>query len=130
MEHRPFTAAYGQSNRSDPRVGPSGDPSEPLRRPGFRSFVELDHGGGNPLQGYFESLLRRKWLMLGVFFFPIVGAVVYLTNAAPVFTSVATIELEEKTVKNNERLYGNTEYGQSQNVSFDPVGSPEVQEPR
>jgi len=66
------------------------------------------------LQDYLDIVLRRIWVVAAIFAIVIVITVVYVFTRTPLYTSVATVELEEKSAKSRDKdsVYGTPEYDQ------------------
>lgn len=66
------------------------------------------------LQDYIDIILRRIWIVAAIFVVAMLITVVYVFTRTPLYTSVATIELEEKGSKTRDKdsVYGAAEYDQ------------------
>jgi polysaccharide biosynthesis transport protein len=66
------------------------------------------------LQDYIDVILRRIWVVAAILAIVVVITVVYVFTRTPLYTSVATIELEEKSSKSRDKdsVYGTPEYDQ------------------
>ena len=73
---------------------------------------DRDGDSGKTLRDYIEVIVRRRWAVFIVFVVIFLIAVVYTFSVTPLFSSVATIEFEEKKPKQEDRVYGNPEYDQ------------------
>ncbi len=76
---------------------------------GFDSLLETERS----LKDYLHLVVERKWLVLALFVFGFLASALYAFLATPVYTSVTSIEIEEKRVKPNQML-GSEEYVQFQ----------------
>ena len=79
--------------------------------PRFRSD-DTDADSAKTLRDYIEITIRRRWVVLAVFIAIFLVSAVYTFSRTPIFSSVATIEFEEKKPKQEDRVYGNPEYDQ------------------
>jgi polysaccharide biosynthesis transport protein len=66
------------------------------------------------LQDYVEVILRRGWVLTIVFAIVVAITVVYAFTRTPLYTSVTSVELEEKSskAKDKDSVYGQAEYDQ------------------
>jgi hypothetical protein len=73
---------------------------------------DRDGDSGKTLRDYIEVIVRRRWVAFIVFVLIFLIAAAYTFSVTPLFSSVATIEFEEKKPKQEDRVYGNPEYDQ------------------
>ena len=76
------------------------------------SSDDRDGDSGKTLRDYIEVIVRRRWAVFIAFVVIFLIAVAYTFAVTPLFSSVATIEFEEKKPKQEDRVYGNPEYDQ------------------
>ena len=60
------------------------------------------------LRDYINVILRRVWVVVAVFISVVLITVIYAWTRTPLYTSVATVELEEKSakIKDRDSVYG------------------------
>ena len=66
------------------------------------------------LRDYTDVVLRRVWTVIAVFFVAVLIAAIYAWTRTPHYTSTATVELEERGSKNNDKegVIGRPDYDQ------------------
>lgn len=66
------------------------------------------------LRDYIDVVLRRSWVVTAILGITVIITVCFIYTRTRLYTSVATVELEEKSTKNKDKesIYGNPEYDQ------------------
>ncbi len=99
---------------------------------GERSYVPchepdtVDGESGETLRDYIGIAIRRKAVVLAVFAVIFSLVVGYTCTCTRYFTSVATVEFEEKKPKQEDSVLAKPEYRSVQGVSCNPIGDSEI----